>query len=63
MLAVIMLLGAGISAFIASNKNRNPLGWAALGFCFPLIGILVIACQTPLPAPSTKPQLPSSRAV
>ena len=51
MLAVIMLLGAGISALIASTKNRNPIGWLILGALFPLIGIIVISCQSALPLP------------
>lgn len=47
MLAVIMLLGAGISA-----QNRNPIGWMVLGLCFPLVGIIVITYrQSELPAP------------
>jgi hypothetical protein len=63
MLAVIMLVGAGFSAMIASTKNRNPLGWAALGLCFPLIGIIIVACQPALPLPGAdQPQLPGSRA-
>lgn len=63
MLAVIMLLGAGLSALIASSKNRNPVGWMVLGLLFPLVGIIVIACQSKLPPPGVpEPQLPSSRA-
>lgn len=68
MLAVIMLIGAGFSAVIASSKNRNPIGWALLGACFPLIGIIVVACQSTLPAPGRQmmadPEtLPSRRQV
>jgi hypothetical protein len=62
MLAVIMILGAGISALIASGKNRNPIGWAVLGLCFPLIGIIVVACQASLPPPAPPSgELPPSR--
>jgi hypothetical protein len=61
MLAVIMLLGAGLSALIASTKNRNPIGWMILGLCFPLVGIIVISCQSKLP-PGGVEQLPTSRA-
>ncbi|MFN0249937.1 MAG: hypothetical protein ACKV2T_23845 [Kofleriaceae bacterium] len=58
-----MLLGAGLSALIASNKNRNPIGWMILGLCFPLVGIIVISCQSTLPPPGAVAQLPTSRAV
>ena len=29
-----------ISAIVASNKNRNPVGWGALGFLFGLFGFI-----------------------
>lgn len=65
MLAVIMLLGAGLSALIASSKNRNPVGWMILGLLFPLVGIIVIAFQSKLPPPaaSAAEPLPPSRAI
>jgi hypothetical protein len=41
-----MFLGAAISAVVASGKNRNVVGWAALGALLPLISI-VIVCSLP----------------
>ena len=46
MLILIMFLGAAISAVVASGKNRNVVGWAALGALLPLISI-VIVCSLP----------------
>jgi len=43
MVLFIAILGALISAAVAAGKNRNPLGWGALGFFLPLIGVIV-AC-------------------
>lgn len=43
LLFLIMLFGAGISAAIAANKNRNVAAWLLLGACFPLISILIVA--------------------
>jgi len=37
----IAILGAVISGVIAAGKNRNALGWGALGFFLPLIGVIV----------------------
>jgi hypothetical protein len=63
MLAAIMILGAGLSAILASTKNRNVVGWMIAGLCFPAISIIVLACQPALPAPgATPPELPGSRA-
>lgn len=31
---------AALSAIIASNKNRSPLGWGAIGFLFGLFGFI-----------------------
>jgi len=64
MLAVIMTLGATISAVIASSKNRNVVAWFFAGACFPAIAIIILACQPTLAPPlPAEPQLPPSRAV
>lgn len=42
-IVLFMIIGAVASAVIASNKNRNPGGWAVLGALFPLISILIVA--------------------
>lgn len=49
----IGFIGMIISVVIASSKNRNVAGWAALGFLFPLIGILIVASLEALPDPNT----------
>lgn len=38
----------GACAIIAANKNRDPLGWFALGFFFNLIALIVIAALSPV---------------
>lgn len=38
----------GACAIVASNKNRDPLGWFALGFCFSIVALIVIASLSPL---------------
>lgn len=42
------IIGAVIAAVVASGKNRNALGWAAAGFLFPLIGVIAVACCSPI---------------
>jgi hypothetical protein len=37
----------GASAIIATNKNRDGLGWFVLGFCFSLVGLIVICALSP----------------
>ncbi|MDE3808851.1 hypothetical protein I7I49_00965 [Sinorhizobium meliloti] len=37
----------GACAIIAANKNRDPLGWFALGFFFSIIALIVIAALSP----------------
>lgn len=37
----------GACAILAANKNRDPLGWFALGFFFSLIALIVIAALSP----------------
>ena len=65
MLAAIMILGAAISAAIASAKNRNIVGWMIAGALFPVVSILILACQSALPATlpaEPQPQLPGTRS-
>lgn len=50
----IAIVGAFISGIVASGKNRNAVGWGALGFVFPVIGIVAICC---LPAHKSTEQL------
>ncbi|KGD95698.1 hypothetical protein [Rhizobium sp. YS-1r] len=33
----------GACAILAANKNRDPLGWFALGFFFSLVALILIA--------------------
>lgn len=51
----IAIVGSVVAAAIASGKNRNVLGWAALGALFPLIAILIVNSQPALPAPGDRP--------
>jgi hypothetical protein len=37
----------GACAILAANKNRDPLGWFALGFFFSLIALIVVAALSP----------------
>ncbi|MBB2684369.1 UNVERIFIED_ORG: hypothetical protein GGD47_001946 [Rhizobium etli] len=41
-----VVFGGGC-AIIAANKNRDPLGWFALGFFFSFIALIVIAALSP----------------
>jgi hypothetical protein len=52
MVFFIAILGALISGIVAAGKNRNAIGWGALGFCLPLIGVIVACCLEE----GTKPQ-------
>lgn len=47
---VIMLVFGVAGGFWARSKNRNPFGWGLLCGAFPLIGLIVLAFQKPLPA-------------
>ncbi|HEY4056684.1 MAG TPA: hypothetical protein VGM39_08745 [Kofleriaceae bacterium] len=51
MIIAVLLICATISGFIASSKNRNVVGWGALGLFLGLIGVLITALQDPLPSP------------
>jgi hypothetical protein len=46
---MISLIGAFIAGAIAAGKNRNALGWGALGFLLPLIGVVIALCIEPWP--------------
>ncbi|WP_105430496.1 hypothetical protein [Neorhizobium sp. T6_25] len=41
------LIFGGACAILAANKNRDPLGWFALGFFFSLVSLIVIAALSP----------------
>ncbi|MGR9374923.1 hypothetical protein [Rhizobium leguminosarum] len=38
----------GASAILATNKNRDPLVWFAIGFVFSFIALIVIAALSPI---------------
>lgn len=44
------LVFGGACAVLAVNKNRDPLGWFALGFFFSLVALIVIAALSSNPA-------------
>lgn len=49
------LVFGGGCAILASNKNRDVVGWFVLGFLFSLVALLVIVGLSPLEAtPQTK---------
>ena len=50
---VIGFIGCFISLAMASTKHRSAGGWAVLGFLFPLISIIALACLPALPAPES----------
>jgi hypothetical protein len=39
---IIGLIFGAICAAIASGKQRSPVGWFAIGFLIPLIGLILI---------------------
>lgn len=41
---ILATVGAFVSAIVAAGKNRSAVGWAALGFFFPVIGMVAILC-------------------
>lgn len=47
-IGVAGVIFGGACAMVASNKNRDVLGWFVLGFIFNLIALIVIAALTPL---------------
>lgn len=38
----------GACAILATNKNRDPLAWFAIGFFFSFIALIVIAALSPV---------------
>ena len=56
-IVIILSLFAGVTAAIAAGKNRNPLGWFAIGFLFPLLGIILASVLPPNPTPLDAPNL------
>lgn len=43
MLLFIWLMFAGLTAFIASQKGRNVLGWGLIGLIFGIFAVVAIA--------------------
>ncbi|MBW9055995.1 hypothetical protein [Rhizobium mesosinicum] len=53
----VIILASGVvfgggCAIIAANKNRDPLGWFAMGFLFSFIALVVIAAISPVEKPN-----------
>jgi len=46
--SIFFLVGAGLAGwlchYMASNRNRNAVGWAITGFCFGLIPAIILLC-------------------
>jgi hypothetical protein len=55
------IIFGGACAIIAVNKNRDPLGWFALGFFFSLVGLIVIAALSPAARSPSDRDDPSQR--
>ncbi len=39
---IVGLIAGGITAALASGKNRSPVGWFFIGFLFPLLGLILV---------------------
>ncbi len=52
MILFIMIAGAVISGYLASQKHRNVGAWVVCGALFPLIGVIAVACVPPLDTPA-----------
>jgi len=50
---VIGALFAWLCHAMATNRNRNAVGWAVGGFCFGLIPVIILACLGKLEKPPT----------
>lgn len=51
MFIFLFLIAFGVAGgFWAKSKNRNPWGWGLLCGALPLIGLIALAFQKPLPA-------------
>lgn len=46
---VVGLIFSVICGLVASNKHRNAVGWAACGFFFGVITLIVLVAASPLP--------------
>lgn len=44
----VIAIGALLTAWKASTKHRNPLGWALFGGALPLLGLLILWPFPPL---------------
>jgi uncharacterized membrane protein YgaE (UPF0421/DUF939 family) len=54
---VIAIICSIISGLVASGKNRNVAGYAALGFLLPLIGVIAALVVSPNTRPPDVPRL------
>lgn len=55
------LIFGGACSILAANKNRDPLGWFALGFFFSLVALIVIAALSSMVTTSPDDQRRSKR--
>jgi hypothetical protein len=56
---IVAMFGGGIASAVASYKNRDPTRWFAIGFLFPLFGIIlsIVLQANPSPFDSECPRL------
>jgi 1,4-dihydroxy-2-naphthoate octaprenyltransferase len=59
---LVGVLCAGICGFLAPRRNRSPLGWVFLGFCFGLFAVAAVAFlptldETPAASDEKRPTL------
>ena len=47
-LFIIWLALAGVTAYFAKQKGRDPVGWFILGFIFPAVGLIAVWLVNPL---------------
>lgn len=48
---VVALIGGTVTALAASSKGRSGITWFIIGFCFPLIGLLIALGMKPQEPP------------
>jgi hypothetical protein len=46
----LFVISAWYCMTMATKKQRNPIGWAAIGFLFPLFGIIMVSFITSGPS-------------